>query len=60
MLRQTNSSVSANSSVYWTYTQATKPCHLYTYRVAINNSYCNVTYEYEFTTTDDGIVFVGE
>ena len=50
VLRQTNSSVLANSIVSWTYTQASDYSTTYWWRVAVNDSMDNTTKGYTFTT----------
>ncbi len=50
ILQQTNNSVSANSIVYWTYTQANNYGTIYWWKVAVNDSQDNTTAIYYFTT----------
>ena len=47
---QTNASVTANSTLNWIYDNATQYLTTYYFRVAINNTHCNATYEFYFTT----------
>ncbi|RLF31589.1 MAG: hypothetical protein DRM98_05350, partial [Thermoplasmata archaeon] len=53
VLRQTNSSVSSGSTVYWTYAQANNYGTTYWWKVAVNDSVNNVSEIYHFTTTVD-------
>jgi len=50
VLRQTNSSVIANSTVNWTYTQADGNGITYWWKVAVNDSVSNTSAIYYFTT----------
>ncbi|RLB74654.1 MAG: hypothetical protein DRH15_15205, partial [Deltaproteobacteria bacterium] len=50
VLGQTNSSVTANSTVSWTYTQASNYGTTYWWKVAVNDSTDNTTAIYHFTT----------
>ena len=50
-LRQTNSSVVANSTVQWTYTQASSFNTTYWFKVAVNDSTNNVTEWFVFKTS---------
>ncbi|HEC86436.1 MAG TPA: hypothetical protein ENI49_00975, partial [Thermoplasmatales archaeon] len=50
VLRQTNSSVTANSTVSWTYTQASNYGTTYWWKVAVNDGTDNTTAIYHFTT----------
>jgi hypothetical protein len=50
VLRQTNNSVTANSTVNWTYAQASNYDITYWWKVAINDSRDNITAWYYFTT----------
>jgi len=50
VLRQTNNSVTANSAVDWTFSQASAYNTAYYWRVAVNDSISNVTVQYYFTT----------
>ncbi len=48
--RQTNSSVSANSTVEWIFTQASSQAVKYWWKVAVNDGIDNTTEIFEFTT----------
>ncbi|UCD14084.1 MAG: DUF2341 domain-containing protein [Thermoplasmatales archaeon] len=50
VLRQTNTSVSANSTLNWTFNQANAYGTTYWWRVAINDSIDNATFWFYFTT----------
>jgi len=50
ILRQTNTSVSANSTLNWTFTQANAYGTTYWWKVSVNDSIDNVTFLYYFTT----------
>jgi hypothetical protein len=50
VLRQTNNSVVANSTLNWTFTQANAYDTTYWWRVAINDNIDNITFLYYFTT----------
>ncbi len=50
VLRQTNNSVEANSTLNWTFTQANAYGTTYWWRVAINDSIDNTTFLYYFIT----------
>jgi hypothetical protein len=50
VLRQTNNSVVANSTLNWTFTQANAYGTTYWWRVSINDTIDNVTFLYYFTT----------
>lgn len=50
VLRQTDSNISANSTVYWTFSQANSYSTTYYWRVTVNDSTTNTTGTYYFTT----------
>ncbi|UCF49171.1 MAG: PKD domain-containing protein [Thermoplasmatales archaeon] len=50
ILRRTESNVSANSTVYWTFSQASTYSKTYYWRVIANDSTVNTTATYYFTT----------
>ena len=50
ILRQTNENVSANSTVYWTFSQASLYSTTYYWRVVVNDSTVNTTATFYFTT----------
>ena len=50
VLRQTNNSVVANSTLNWTFTQANAYDTTYWWKVSINDTIDNVTFLYHFTT----------
>ena len=50
ILRRTEDNVSANSTVYWTYTQASSYVTTYYWRVVVNDSTVNTSANYYFTT----------
>ena len=50
ILRQTDENVSANSTVYWTFSQASLYSTTYYWRVVVNDSTVNTTGNYYFTT----------
>ena len=53
-LRQTNTSVTANSTVYWTFTQANAYDTTYWWKVAVNDTKDNTSAWYYFTTEGMG------
>jgi len=50
VLRQTNSTVTANTTVEWNYSQADTYDTTYWWKVALNNSCCNTSWIMHFTT----------
>jgi len=53
VLRQTNTSVTANTTVYWNYSQASAYNTKYYWNVTIADETCNVSYTLYFTTLQD-------
>ncbi len=49
VLRQVNNSI-LNETVYWNYTQANSYSTTFYWRVTIADEFCNVSFEYSFTT----------
>lgn len=50
VLRNTDTNITANSTVYWTYSQASSYSTKYFWRVIVNDSTVNVSATYYFTT----------
>ncbi len=50
ILRQNDTNISANSTVYWTYSQASSYSTLYYWRVIVDDGIYNTTATYYFTT----------
>ncbi|GAH13326.1 unnamed protein product, partial [marine sediment metagenome] len=50
ILRQTNLSVGNNTQHNWTFTQVNTELTKYWYNVSVNNSYCNTSEIFDFTT----------